>query len=179
MSIIQSILLLVCIGLVIFSRGAATGYLEMPAFQNMITRSQGTFRLPFESPTRSARSTRPSSSWEQGEFVSPGHRHQGSDDLMDMMHSPTLEFSPPTPTSIGTPEGEAEEMNGNSAARPSDSLETPALPVRRSASEPGELRRQHASDDDIARRDQSECAKVHSTEISPANNRSGMIEGSV
>ncbi|KZF22535.1 hypothetical protein L228DRAFT_282644 [Xylona heveae TC161] len=51
MSIVQSILVLVCLGLVLFSRGAASAssnYLELPLIQGMLARSQGLKGSAFE-----------------------------------------------------------------------------------------------------------------------------------
>ncbi|KAI9760189.1 MAG: hypothetical protein M4579_001804 [Chaenotheca gracillima] len=101
MSIIQSLLLLVCLGLVIFSRSSS--YLELPSMQNVLSRSPSTLRLPFESPLASPGSTRPSSARQNSKPFSghespPSHTRHLSDDSAGP-HSPILEFSPPTPTS--------------------------------------------------------------------------------
>jgi Sad1 / UNC-like C-terminal len=52
MSIIQSVLLLLCLGLVIFSRGF-TG-IDMPIIQNMVARSRSVSRVPFDGLTHSS-----------------------------------------------------------------------------------------------------------------------------
>ncbi|KAI9843456.1 MAG: hypothetical protein M1837_006302 [Sclerophora amabilis] len=103
MSIIQSILLLICLGLVIFSRYSSSSYFELPLVQSMLSRSPSSLRLPFESPLDSPTSSRPNSSIHHGKLLSISsstsqHARQPSDDST-APHSPLLEFSPPTPTS--------------------------------------------------------------------------------
>ncbi|KAI9805110.1 MAG: hypothetical protein M1825_000944 [Sarcosagium campestre] len=114
MSVIQAMLLVLCLCLVIFSRSSTASYFDIPIVQNMMTRSPSALRLPFESPIGSAPSTRPTSSRiphhpnddeNDGDkrFRMAGHashRRQRSDDSIDgRPRSPILEFSPPTPPS--------------------------------------------------------------------------------
>lgn len=49
MGILQSTLLLLCLGLALFGR-SGTGYLEMPIMQQMVNRSTSALRMGFESP---------------------------------------------------------------------------------------------------------------------------------
>ncbi|KAL4870514.1 hypothetical protein BDV12DRAFT_184350 [Aspergillus spectabilis] len=95
-AVIQSIVVLFCFGLVLFTRGAAGGYIDLPSVQSMVSRS---YSLRPSSPIfgslpGSPGSTRPASSYRKS-----GHRRQLSDDSQVGSHSPTVAYAPPTPTS--------------------------------------------------------------------------------
>ena len=115
-SIIQTVLVLLCLGLVLFSRGAMNSYLDLPIVQNVITRSQS-FRSPsptLETPSVSPISTRPSSAYaERRHFgILKSSRRQDSDNLGygdEGLDGPTISHSPPTP--ISDNRYDAEEMN--------------------------------------------------------------------
>jgi len=105
MSILQSILVLLCLGLVLFSRGAMNNYLELPIVQNMIPRSPSLRRLNsqmLQTPTESPAPTRPSSSHKQNPPYSilKSHRSNPSEDSVDRPSSPSGAYSPPTPISF-------------------------------------------------------------------------------
>lgn len=55
-SVIQSLMVLFCFGLVLFSRGAVSNYIELPSVQNMVSRS---YSFRSWSPSGSPGSTRP------------------------------------------------------------------------------------------------------------------------
>lgn len=103
MMMVQTMLLLLCLGLIMFARGASSNHLELPIMQNVISKTHSTFRLPFESPFGSPPSTRPNSSGANGKTFGPfsqndpRHYHNGTESPQRV----TLEFSPPTPTSSG------------------------------------------------------------------------------
>jgi hypothetical protein len=104
-SILQSILVLICLGLVLFSRGAMNNYLELPIVQNMLARSPSLGRQNSQilrTPTESPATTRPSSSDKQHPPYSilKSHRSQLSQDLVPGPPSPSAHYSPPTPTSF-------------------------------------------------------------------------------
>ena len=105
MAILQSILVLICIGLVLFSRGAVTSYLDHPLLQNMLTRSatlkmRGSF---LDTPSLSPESTRPNSSYKPhtktAESILKGHRRNLSEGSQDGVDNPAIAYSPPTPAS--------------------------------------------------------------------------------
>ena len=129
MSIVQSVLILVCLGLVIFSRGAASSCLELPLVQNMVSKSQRTLRHSFESPSESPPSTRPTSSRREGNrfgFFSAHSRDQSEDSVHNGTRDLIIEYSPPTPTS------DAGHSDASSAGRRSPSptpSESPEKPV--------------------------------------------------
>ncbi|KAI9924440.1 hypothetical protein MW887_007067 [Aspergillus wentii] len=119
-AVIQSIMVLFCFGLILFSRGAVSSYMEFPRVQNMVSRSYS-FRSSspgFGSPSVSPSSTRPTSSYRGGN----GHRRNLSDDSQgDAPPSPTVEYSPPTPVSDTSIQP---EQTGNHET--SDSLQIPS-----------------------------------------------------
>ena len=105
MSILQSILVLLCLGLVLFSRGAMNNYLELPIVQNMLARSPSLRRLNsqmLQTPTESPATTRPSSSHQQNPPYSilKSHQNNPSEDSVVRLSSPTGAYSPLTPTSF-------------------------------------------------------------------------------
>ena len=105
MAIVQFGLILLCLGLIIFSRhGSQATYLELPPMvQNAINKSSANFSRytpSFDSPPNSPSSTRPSSRY--GLFRSLTHRRSPSEESQpdDGGKSPNIEYSPPTPTSL-------------------------------------------------------------------------------
>ncbi|KAF4629911.1 hypothetical protein G7Y89_g8231 [Cudoniella acicularis] len=89
MSIVQSILLLLCLGLVIFSRVSAGGQLDFPNMHGRIRNLSA--ESPLQSPPESPEFRRTRS----GRWLEPGHRRQQSDES----RSRSRENSPPTPVS--------------------------------------------------------------------------------
>ena len=115
MTILQSMLVLICLGLVLFSRGAMNNYLELPIVQSMLARSPSLRRLNsqiLQTPTESPATTRPSSSHKQNApyGILKSHRSQVSEDSVVRSPSPTTTYSPPTPTSCDAGSG-FEESN--------------------------------------------------------------------
>ncbi|TVY38176.1 Uncharacterized protein LSUB1_G002239 [Lachnellula subtilissima] len=93
MSIVQSILLLLCLGLVIFSRVSASG---VPDFPNMHVRARNLSDYPVESPLQS-----PPQSPEfhqDGSWIEPDHRRQRFG-ASGISRSRSRDDSPPTPVS--------------------------------------------------------------------------------
>ncbi|KAI9791966.1 MAG: hypothetical protein M1816_003235 [Peltula sp. TS41687] len=120
MSIIQSGLILLCLGLIIFSRGgggaANHSYLELPM---MLSKSSSSLRASLESPSPSLSpspaSTRPNSAAQNGRPFGGGgggrgggmssaeeSNNGGSQSSHPLATHLTLEFSPPTPTSTSS-----------------------------------------------------------------------------
>ena len=154
MAILQFILILLCLGLVIFSRhgSSANTYPELPPkLQNALNRSSANlsrFTPQFESPPASPSSTRPSSRY--GLFRSFTHRHSPSGEsqkngVRNGATSPSIEYSPPTPTSQDSPESRHGKTEDDSSDSPSDgrgdegwqTKSSPATPSGRRA-EPNE-----------------------------------------
>ncbi|KAK8171529.1 UNC-like C-terminal-domain-containing protein, partial [Phyllosticta citrichinensis] len=91
MAVVQSTLILLCLGLVLFVR-SGSNYLELPLVQQMM------HKLQFDSP---ASSPSPQRYRRHGPARDERSKQFGnvSDASMDERRSPLLEFSPPTPTS--------------------------------------------------------------------------------
>ncbi|GIK00476.1 hypothetical protein Aspvir_004501 [Aspergillus viridinutans] len=142
-AVIQSIMVLFCFGLVLFSRGAVSSYMEFPSVQNMVSRSYSlrSSSPPFSSPSMSPSSTRPTSSYRGG------NRRNITDDTQDSAPSPTIAYSPPTPTSETSAPFESIEKR-ESSPTPGD-LELPNIepPQFRSQSSPPVLKGSEDTDD--------------------------------
>lgn len=129
-SVIQSIMVLFCFALVLFSRGAVSSYMEFPSVQNMVSRSYSLRSSSplFGSPSMSPSSTRPTSS-HRGQ----GHRRNLSDDSQDGPLSPTTAYAPPTPPSEpSSPEVEEAEEDRATV----DAIDAEVAPPFRSHSSP-------------------------------------------
>lgn len=146
-AVIQSIMVLFCFGLVLFSRGAMSSYMEFPSVQNMVSRSYSlrSSSPPFSSPSMSPSSTRPSFTYRSR------HRRNGTDDTQDSAPSPTISYSPPTPNSETSVPLESIEKQ-ESPPSPGD-LELPdiELPQFRSQSSPPVLKSGEDSDGEISK----------------------------
>lgn len=129
MAVLQSILVLICIGLVLFSRGTVNSYLDHPLLQNMLTRSatlkmSGSF---LETPSLSPESTRPNSSHKiqtkAVDSILKGHRRNLSEDSQDGVDNPAISYSPPTPPSYdGQSELEDKEEEEARSESPSQTI---------------------------------------------------------
>ena len=104
MAIVQFGLILMCLGLIIFSRHSSqAAYLELPPMvQNAINKSSANLsRLtPFESPPNSPSSTRPSSRYGLFRGFTHGRSPSEESQLDDERKSHGIRYSPPTPTSL-------------------------------------------------------------------------------
>lgn len=106
MAIVQSTLLLLCIGLVLFAR-SGSGYLELPLVQQMVHRSQtalkhASYYSPPRSPspdTQSPVGVRIRRAWRRSTQSMGGHTSDGSLERPESKEGPELLFEPPTPTS--------------------------------------------------------------------------------
>ncbi|KAB2576931.1 Sad1/UNC-like protein [Lasiodiplodia theobromae] len=119
MAVVQSTLILLCLGLVLFVRSGSS-YLELPLVQQMMQKSQTALRLQFDSPASSPppsyrRHGHSSSTEERKRFRFFGSSSGNlSDASTDGARSPALEFSPPTPTS----DAEGEMLSGEQSPEP-------------------------------------------------------------
>ena len=110
MTILQCMLVVLCLGLFIFSRSPSTApSLEMPPIlQNTIKRSSATLsrHAPlFDSPPASPSASRPSSGYgPYGLLRTFTHRHSPSEESYGPQNprGPSIEYSPPTPESGGS-----------------------------------------------------------------------------
>lgn len=135
-TVIQSIMVLCCFALVLFSRGSVSNYMEFPRVQRMVNRSYSLRSSSpiFASPSASPGSTRPASSHRES-----GHRRNLSDSSssQDSPTSPRVQYIPPTPTSNVSREVEIGDEKADRPATP-DSMTVPTLgtPQFRSRSTP-------------------------------------------
>lgn len=125
MGILQMILILICLALVLFSRGSINNYLELPLVQNVLSRSQSTRWLNLsgaDSPSSSPQITRPRSAHQLRAMsgVSKGHRRFQSEDSTTDTLSATDVYAPPTPVSSDE-RTEAEVAQDGSGAMDLDS----------------------------------------------------------
>ena len=138
MAVVQSTLLLLCLGLVLFVRSGVS-HLELPLVQQMMNKSQTTLRLQFESPADSPsppRQGRRSFRELSGLRSSSSHLSDGSPDGRS---STLLEYTPPTPTSGGEDDRPGSEESPR-PVEPDDDDQTlkplPDAPIRGTQSGP-------------------------------------------
>ena len=105
-SILQFALVLLCLGLAVFSRGSAAagvGYLEHVVNKSSINLSR--YASHPDSPSGSPSSTRPASRYgwlTRGASPRSDHGRSPSEESVgDGTKSPSIEYEPPTPTSLG------------------------------------------------------------------------------
>jgi Sad1 / UNC-like C-terminal len=148
MAMLQSILVLFCIGVVLFSRGAVNSYLDHPLLQNMMSRSS-TLRMRssfMDTPNMSPESTRPNSSYNSVakpvNGILKSHRRGLSDDFQDPdgAENPAIAYSPPTPASYdGQSEAEVDEKEDE--PEPFRSPSPDVADMQRSSSSPPVIHR--------------------------------------
>ncbi|KAK2873476.1 hypothetical protein FQN49_002332 [Arthroderma sp. PD_2] len=123
-AVIQSIFVLVCFGLVLFSRNSAAPYLEFPKVQNIVTRTQSfrssspTYDTPIPSaspsppPISRMASSRLSGADTDDHHRSRSHHHRSPSEQTDYeVGNPTFAYSPPTPTSApSTPDRDEKHL---------------------------------------------------------------------
>ncbi|KAK5954478.1 hypothetical protein OHC33_004200 [Knufia fluminis] len=104
MAILQMILILVCLILVLFSRGAINNYLELPIVQNVLAKSPSSkwLNLSTGSPNRPTQPVRTRSAHQlrsERSGILKGHRRMQSDDSTTDTPSGTEVYAPATPVS--------------------------------------------------------------------------------
>lgn len=119
MSIVQSVLLLLCLGLVIFSRVSVAGQLDLQNIQ-IRTRALRSPGSPVESPPESPEYRRTISTRERERWLGLKHRRQHSDGS-PISKSCSRENSPPTPASkySTSDTGLSPALEGDDLSRPS------------------------------------------------------------
>ncbi|KAG8532158.1 uncharacterized protein KY384_003798 [Bacidia gigantensis] len=148
MTILQSLLILLCLGLVIFSKsGSSSSYMEFrPFVQNAINKSSANlsrYATHLESPSSSPSASRPPSRY--GLFRSLTHRRSPSEE--SYVSKPNIEYSPPTPESqgsmndeLGSSPGQASQMDGDNSDGPPEAeqeVRSKSSPVTPEASPDG------------------------------------------
>lgn len=99
MSIVQSVLLLLCLAVVIFSRSLAGGYLEVPIIQTMMKHTRHTSNDTYGSPLESPQTHKPWTSPGASPWSGSDHMRQRSDESIRSLMSRSPDESPPTPYS--------------------------------------------------------------------------------
>jgi hypothetical protein len=117
-SFLQLILIVVCLGLVLFSKGNLNSYLELPLVQSVLSRSPSTRFLNAASPDTPTQSSPVSRSNSTGAVrkrlgILKGHRRLPSDDSIGSATSPVDLYTPSTPVSYGDPSSEGEVQEDN------------------------------------------------------------------
>ncbi|KAF7719601.1 Uncharacterized protein PECH_005473 [Penicillium ucsense] len=169
---IQSIMVLCCFAVVLFSRGSVGNYMEFPRVQRMVARSYSlrSTSPPFETPTASPSSPRAPSSYQEH----PVHRRALSDSSMspEGSNSPDVTYVPPTPPSEVTPEfAEVDDEKRRKSPSP-ELMSVPTLgsPHFRSHSTPPVLN-SLASQSSLRAEDEDEDVMYTSSSASDANGR--------
>lgn len=138
MSTLQMILILVCLGLVLFSKGTLNSYLELPLLQNVLSRSPSTRWLnqsTLDTPTQSPPSTRANSARNgKRQGILKGHRRLSSEDSIDGALSPADLYTPSTPVSFAETSDDDQEHQTDD--RLGDPQFDPSLIERPSTSPP-------------------------------------------
>lgn len=121
MAMLQMILILVCLVLVLFSRGAINNYLELPIVQHVLAKSPSSrwLNLSGDSPNRPAQPVRARSAHvlrSDRSGILKGHRRMHSEDSVTDTQSGPEVYAPPTPVSEY---GQSEvELSGNDTKTP-------------------------------------------------------------
>ncbi|KIW71002.1 hypothetical protein PV04_03225 [Phialophora macrospora] len=138
-SFLQLILIVVCLGLVLFSKGNLNSYLELPLVQSVLSRSPSTRFMNTLSPDTPTQSSPLSRSNSTGAVrkrlgILKGHRRLLSDDSIESTTSAVDLYTPSTPVSYGDPSSEGEVQEGSNML--GDPQFDPSLIERPSTSPP-------------------------------------------
>ncbi|EXJ62613.1 hypothetical protein A1O7_03051 [Cladophialophora yegresii CBS 114405] len=138
-SFLQLILIVVCLGLVLFSKGSLNSYLELPLVQSVLSRSPSTRLMNAASPDTPSQSSPMSRSNATGAMrkrtgILKGHRRFPSEDSVENASSPVDLYPPSTPVSYGDPSSEGEVLEDNNIL--GDPQFDPSLIERPSTSPP-------------------------------------------
>jgi hypothetical protein len=134
MSILQMILILVSLGLVLFSRGPMQNYMDIPLVQSVLARSPSNRWMSvsgLQTPSTSPPQTRPSSSHHSkpANSVLKNHNRERSDDSMNSVVHRRDEYSPLTPVSHddhSDGEGQIEALQPESPTYDPSEIERPS-----------------------------------------------------
>jgi hypothetical protein len=138
MSILQMVLILICLGLVLFSRGPVNNYMDIPIVQSMLARSPSNRWMGMsglQTPSTSPPQTRPSSSHHArpAHGVLKRHSRERSDDSMNSVVHHLEEYSPLTPISN---EGHSDVEDRIEHSQPESPIFDPSEIVRPQTSPP-------------------------------------------
>ncbi|ETN40409.1 uncharacterized protein HMPREF1541_04686 [Cyphellophora europaea CBS 101466] len=137
-SILQMVLVLICLALVLFTKGAFNQYLELPLVQSVLARSPSSRWLnttSLDTPTASPPATR-QSSIRKRHGILKGHRRGPSEDSIEYSPSANEMYSPPTPVSMSYGEPSDGEQAREQCAAVDDPEFDPSTIERPSTSPP-------------------------------------------
>ncbi|KAL2865654.1 uncharacterized protein BJX67DRAFT_373045 [Aspergillus lucknowensis] len=143
-AVVQSIMVLICFALVLFTRGTAGGYIDFPSVQNMVSRS---YSFRSSSPTVESLSGSPGSARAVSSYRRVArHRRQRSNDSQGGSLSPAVVYAPLTPTSDDS--GIRRDVRALTPSAPEESLSVSnSVPLlHRSNSSPADLRGENGAD---------------------------------
>jgi hypothetical protein len=151
MSIVQSVLLLLCLGLVIFSRVSGGGNLDFPAMQAR-ARNFGFPLSPLDSPPDSPEYRRTASMRDEGQWLQPEERRRRDGSPISRSRSRD-DDSPPTPVSfysrsenaLTPPSGADDNLVSSTGYLGDEHLDSPPQPEIEEMSSPSQ--NQEASDE--------------------------------
>jgi hypothetical protein len=165
-SVIQSIFVLVCFGLVLFSRSSVGNYIDLPSVQSMVARgyslrpSSPIFGTPTGGRSKSSPSYR----------ANRGHQREASDDSQDGVVSPTISYSPPTPPSENGGAASPSDGGDGQSSPPSSRHPTPELlPQSRPGSSPAVLNGSDKAMDELGMTSPTAHLKTPSVTSSPVD----------
>jgi hypothetical protein len=165
-SVIQSIFVLVCFGLVLFSRSSVGNYIDLPSVQSMVARG---YSLRPSSPifgTPTVRRSKSSTSYR----ANRGHQREASDDSQDGVVSPTISYSPPTPPSENGGAASPSDDGDGKSSPPSSRHPTPELlPQSRPGSSPAVLNGSDKAMDELGMTSPTAYLKTPSVTSSPVD----------
>jgi len=175
MSIVQSVLLLLCLGLVIFSRVSATGALDFQSMQ-MRARNLGFPISPIESPLESPSVRRSGSMRDRGQWLDSDDRRRRSAES-PISRPGSRERSPPTPVSpystsdnaLTPPSGADDNLVGSTGSLPATSPKHLGLPGQSHNPKPSSMPWHERSDG-------AELTFLSSSSVETPSKRKGYIK---
>lgn len=168
LSILQMILVLICLALVMFSRGNFNQYLELPLVQSVLARSPSSRWLntvSLDTPTQSPPSTRQNSVRKRVGILK-GHRRIQSEDSIDDSLSPN-DYAPPTPTSMRYDETNYDEDR----PQPVDDPEFDPVEIERPSTSPPELQSNLPPSPDLTDASDHESMDTRLLQATPEKNQ--------
>ena len=135
LSILQMMIVLICLALVMFSKGTFNQYLELPLLQSVLARSPSSRWLntgSLDTPTQSPPTTRQNSIRKRGGILK-GHARLESESSIDN----PAEYAPPTPTSMSY--DDASEADISQQQNAIDDPEFDPMTIERPRTSPPEL----------------------------------------
>lgn len=173
-AILQMLLVLICLALVLFTRGAFDQYMDLPLVQSVLARSPSSRWLNtagLDTPTQSPPASRQNSTRKR-QGILKGHVRMQSADSMEDTLSPNDLYTPPTPVSITY-----DDASDGEQLRSSDAMDDPEFDpsaIERPSTSPPELQSVGASTPELEDFDGNESIDsrlVHMTPERPSGSK--------